>query len=290
MPANGGPPNDDRRRGGESGPGGERGPGGESGPGSDTLPAPRDASQAAGLKARIAAGEGLGAVWLSLGHAAIAEIAARSAPDLLVLDLQHGLFDRLGMETAIGLARDLPVMVRVAENRAALIGEALDAGAAGVIVPLIDTSADAASAVAAAHYPPIGIRSAGGVRPLAAFGSYLAGAQNRTAVVAMIETATGLANAAAIAATPGLDMVFIGTGDLAVSLGCAPGDAAHESACADVLAACQAAQRPCGLFTMSVAAARQRRAQGYALTVLASDMALIGDGVAAAKAGFADAG
>ncbi|MEL6234746.1 MAG: aldolase/citrate lyase family protein [Pseudomonadota bacterium] len=238
------------------------------------------------LKSRIAAGDALGAVWLALGGSAIAEIAAREAPDLLVIDLQHGLFDRLGLEAAVGAARDVPVLARVAENRLALINEALDAGAAGVIVPLVETAEGAAAAVAAAHYPPHGRRSAGGVRPLADFGAYMAGAAARTVTLVMIETAAGVAAAAEIAATPGLDMVFIGTGDLAISLGCAPGDPAHEAACEAVLAACQAAQTPCGIFTMSAEAAAARTAQGFGLTVIANDISLIGDGVAQARDRF----
>jgi 2-dehydro-3-deoxyglucarate aldolase/4-hydroxy-2-oxoheptanedioate aldolase len=157
----------------------------------------------------------------------------------------------------------------------------LDAGAAGVIVPLVETAEEAARAVGLSRYPPAGRRSAGGVRPLTAFGAYHRSAAD-TLVAVMIETAAGVSAAAAIAAVPGVDAVFIGTGDLALSLGCAPGDAAHAAACASVLAACQAARMPCGAFTVSAADAAARRAQGYRLVVLENDIGLAVTGFGAA--------
>lgn len=241
----------------------------------------------AGLRARLRDGPCLGSVWLALGGAALAEIAARSGPDVLVLDLQHGLFDRLSMEAAIGAARPVPVLGRVAENSPRAIGEALDAGAAGVVVPLVESAGAAADAVAATQYPPRGIRSAGGLRPLGDLPAYLAAAQGVIASV-MVETVAGVEQAGAIAAVPGIDMVFIGTGDLALSLGCAPGDPAHDAACEAVRAACAAAGTPCGIFTTSLASARARRARGYAMVVTATDMDLAMRGFPAAAAGFAE--
>src|SRR5690348_17893295 len=118
-------------------------------------------------------------------------------------------------------ARSAP-LVRVARNGAAEIGTALDAGAVGVIVPLVETAEEARQAVDAARYPPQGNRSGGGVRPLMDFKRYVPAANEHVLVAVMIETKRGVANAAAIAATPGVDMVFIGTGDLALSLGVFP--------------------------------------------------------------------
>lgn len=234
------------------------------------------------FRARLARGEPMAALWLALGAPALAELAARALPDAIVLDLQHGLWDRAGIEAAAGVVPpSVPLLARVAENRAAAIGTALDAGCEGVIVPLVESGAEAAAAVAAARYPPHGLRSGGGIRPLMDFPAHVAAAREVAAVV-MIETAAGVARAAEIAAVPGLDMVFIGTGDLALSLGAAPGEAAHEGACRAVLAACRAAGLPCGIFTMSPAAARARAAEGYALTVAANDAGLIAEGFAGA--------
>ncbi|RMH47398.1 MAG: hypothetical protein D6686_12945 [Alphaproteobacteria bacterium] len=235
------------------------------------------------LRARLAAGEDLALVWLALGSPALAEIAARARPDGIVIDMQHGLFCRTGLEAAAGVVPPaIPVLARVAENGFTAIGTALDAGCEGVIVPMVETAREAADAVAAAHYPPRGRRSGGGLRPTADFGAYLAAAAERIAVIVMIETARGVDNAAAIAATPGVDGVLIGSGDLAISLGAAPGSAAYEDAVRAVRAACAAAGVAPGIFTMDAAAARRRREEGFRLVVGANDITL-------AERGFAEA-
>jgi 2-dehydro-3-deoxyglucarate aldolase/4-hydroxy-2-oxoheptanedioate aldolase len=181
-----------------------------------------------------------------------------------------------------------PLIVRVAENTALAIGEALDAGAEGVMVPLIETAGEAADAVAAAHFPPFGRRSGGGVRPVSSgFAVYAAAARQRTIVGVMIETREGLVNVAAIAATPGLDFVLIGTGDLALSLESTADDQAMlNNACNDILTACRAAKLPCGIFTLDTEQARRRRAEGYELVVVASDVLLVNQAFRSAIAGF----
>jgi 2-keto-3-deoxy-L-rhamnonate aldolase RhmA len=222
----------------------------------------------------LRSGRGVGMAWLTMGSLPMVEMAVRAGADAMGLDAQHGLWDRLLIEQAIGAAGGaVPVLVRVAQNGAVPIGQALDAGADGVIVPLVESAEEAAQAVAYAHFPPRGIRSGGGVRPLTiGFADYVAAANARVAVGVMIETAAGVARAEAIARTPGVDFVFIGTGDLALSLGAFPNpDPRHEEACAKVLAACRAAQVPCGLYTGSAEAARARAAQGYALMTVATD-------------------
>jgi 2-keto-3-deoxy-L-rhamnonate aldolase RhmA len=198
-----------------------------------------------------------------------------------VIDLQHGLWDRASLEHAIGvIPPSLPVLVRVAENTPSAIGQALDAGAEGVIVPLVETAQQARAAVRAAHYPPYGERSGGGVRPLANFLDYVEAARRAVVVCVMIETERGVRNARAIAATEGVDLVFIGTGDLALSLGTFPAfDARHEAACQHVLAACRAEWTLCGTFTGSLDAARARREQGFRMVVTVNDIDLVAKGV-----------
>jgi 2-keto-3-deoxy-L-rhamnonate aldolase RhmA len=239
------------------------------------------------LRVLLASGKTVGVLWLSLGAPVIAELAAAARPDAIVLDLQHGLWERGTLEAAIGLVpAEIPVIVRVAENSALAIGSALDAGAEAVMVPLIETAEEATRAVAYATYPPNGIRSGGGVRPLRDFPAYVAGATKLVTIV-MIETARGLANAVQIAAVPGVDMVFIGTGDLALSLGVFPqGGPAHGKACADILAACQAAGTLCGIFTFDASAAQARTAEGYRLVVTANDIDLVARGFAGATQSF----
>ncbi len=244
------------------------------------------------LRYRIDRGDYFGVIWLSLGSVAVAEIAGRARPDAIVLDLQHGLWDRHGLEAAIGVVPpEIPVLARVAENSAFAIGQALDAGAEGVIVPLVETRKQAMRAVKAARYPPIGERSGGGARPLADYVDYHAASHRGIIVAVMIETARGLRNAKKIAGTEGVDLVFIGTGDLALSLGTFPRtEARHEDACREILDACRRHWTPCGIFTTSADAAAKRRAQGYRLTVVADDITLLGRGLAAATSAFARGG
>jgi 2-dehydro-3-deoxyglucarate aldolase/4-hydroxy-2-oxoheptanedioate aldolase len=241
------------------------------------------------LREAFAGGACLDAVWLSLGSVAITEMAARSGAGLLVIDMQHGLFDRVTLEAAVGLAAPhAPVMVRVADHSPAAISQALDAGAEGVLVPLVESAAQAAAAVSAARFPPQGARSGGGVRPLHDFAAYVREAGAATVVGAMIETRAGLAAAGAIAGCDGIDLIFIGAGDLSLSLGefPAPG-AAHAKACADILAAASAHGRPCGIFTGSAEAARRMREAGYRLVVSANDIDLVRGGLARARREFA---
>ena len=233
------------------------------------------------LRSMIASGRCIGVAWLTLGSAAIAEIAARARPDAIVIDMQHGLWDRRELEAAIGVVpRDVPVIVRVAENSALAIGTALDAGAEGVIVPLVETAKEARRAARHAKYPPAGDRSGGGVRPLKDFAAYVEGA-DAIAVIVMIETGKGLANAAEIAATEGIDMVFIGTGDLALSIGTFPQHRHdHSVACADIHRACRDAWMPCGVFTGRPEAAPLARGQGYRMVVVATDIDIVQRGFA----------
>jgi 2-keto-3-deoxy-L-rhamnonate aldolase RhmA len=239
------------------------------------------------FSARLKRGETFGLAWLALGSPAAAELALAAGAGALVIDLQHGLWDRHALEAAVGRSGPVPVIARVEENAAPAVSRALDSGADAVLVPLVDTAEEAAAAVAAARFPPAGRRSGGGVRPLGGgFGAYLARA-GEIAVGVMIETAAGVENAEAIAATPGLDFVLIGTGDLGLSYaGAADPAAAREDGCRRVLAACRAAGLPCGIFTMDAAQASARRAEGYALTVVANDIEVVRGGFAAAVAAF----
>src|SRR2546422_5745523 len=151
--------------------------------------------------------------WLSVSHGFTAEVMARQGFDALCVDMQHGTTDMSDvwpMLQAISQTETVPV-VRVPWNDPATIMKALDLGAYGIIVPLINTADDAAKAVAACRYPPVGMRSSGPVRAVHYGGSdYLAKANDEIVVMAMIETKEGLANLDAICATKGLDAVYIG--------------------------------------------------------------------------------
>jgi 4-hydroxy-2-oxoheptanedioate aldolase len=176
--------------------------------------------------------------WLSLSYPFTAEVMARQGFDALVIDMQHGFTDMSDLWhvlQAVSQTDTVPV-VRVASNDPAAIMKALDLGAYAIIVPLINTAEDAAKAVAACRYPPVGMRSSGPVRAVHYGGSdYIAKANEEIVVMAMIETKEGLANLDAICATPGLDAIYIGPSDLSFALGMAPRsdnpDPVHMAAC-----------------------------------------------------------
>ena len=163
--------------------------------------------------------------WLSVPNGFTAEIMARLGFDALCVDMQHGLtdfHDLWPMLQAISQTDTVPI-VRVPWNDPAIIMRALDAGAYGILVPLINTAEEAAAAVGACRYPPVGIRSSGPVRARFYGGpDYQEKANDEIVVLGMIETKEGLANLDAICATPGLDAVYIGPADLSYALGMPP--------------------------------------------------------------------
>jgi 2-keto-3-deoxy-L-rhamnonate aldolase RhmA len=225
-------------------------------------------------------------LWSVTGSVAAAEIMAAARPDAIVFDDQHGLWDRQTLFAGIAAVRDrVTPLVRTVDGSPAAVGGALDSGALGVIVPMVETGEQAAGAVAGAKYPPAGCRSGGGVRPLLDFPAYAAAARDETMVGVMIETAAGVGNAAAIARTSGVDLVFIGSGDLSLSLGTFPGfGRRHEDAVQAILAACKAAGVPCGIYCPDPSQAPGRIGEGFRFLFLGSDNDFLGKGAAAALA------
>ncbi|EFL27817.1 4-hydroxy-2-oxovalerate aldolase (HOA) [Streptomyces himastatinicus ATCC 53653] len=168
-------------------------------------------------------------------------------------------------------------MVRVEANDLTYIGKALDAGASAVIVPLIDNAQDAADAVAAVRYPPLGRRSYGPMRAQLRVGPNPADTHEQTAVLAMIETADGLANVEEICATPGLDGVYVGPSDLRLAIGGATStDPAvqdeFEQALIRVRKAAEAAGIAAGIHNADGASAARRLAEGFTFASVAADV------------------
>ncbi|MCA0270694.1 MAG: hypothetical protein LCH69_01330 [Proteobacteria bacterium] len=231
--------------------------------------------------------------WINLPEIHTTEMLARMGCDWLCFDLQHGLMsfaDLLHLIPAVSGTPATP-LVRVPGNDAARIGQVLDAGAHGVIVPMVNTAEEARRAVAACRYPPAGTRSCGPMRGVMLDGiDYLRTANAEVACVVMIETREGLENVEAIAATPGVDGIFIGPMDLSLGLGLPPGDfAAPEfaAAIARIRAACKAAGCAVGLFGYTPELAGQALADGFAFVSVGTDIGFFRQGAAAA---FAAAG
>ena len=217
--------------------------------------------------------------WCALDAPPATERVARLGYDYVVLDMQHGLMGYSGMLaglTAIDAAGGVG-LVRVEANDLTPIGRALDAGAAGVIVPLVDTAEQAEAAVAACRYPPHGRRSFGPMRSGLRIGPHPADADASIVVIVMIETAEGLANVEAICATPGLDGVYVGPSDLTLAVGGAfPGDPAvapeFESAEVRVRESAAAAGKAAGFHVRDGATAAKRLAEGYTFATVSSDI------------------
>jgi 4-hydroxy-2-oxoheptanedioate aldolase len=224
--------------------------------------------------------------WLSISNAFTAEVMARQGFDALNVDMQHGLTDMSNlwpMLQAISQTDTVPV-VRVPWNDPATIMKALDLGAYGIIVPLINTAEDAAAAVAACRYPPVGMRSSGPVRAVHYGGAdYLAEANGEIVVMAMIETKEGLANLDAICATPGLDAVYIGPADLSFALGLAPRgdnpDPVHVAACDRIRETAHKHGIKACMHCASAAFAAGAVKRGFDLIMLTSDLASMIAGV-----------
>ena len=235
------------------------------------------------------AGERSVGVWIGLSDPLSAEAIAGMGFDWLCVDLQHGFMDAAAlapMLAALGASKTTP-MVRVAAGTVDQIGKALDAGAHGVIVPMVSTVEEAERAASACRYQPRGLRSCGPVRGVTDLSAYIKDAEREIACVLMIETAEGLANAAAIAATPGVDALFIGPVDLCLSLGLGASDftaPAFVAALDKVRAACRAAGKPAGIFGYDADLAAGHFEGGFTFASAGTDTGFLRRGAADALA------
>lgn len=216
--------------------------------------------------------------WCIIPSPFSAEVVAQRGFDWVGIDWQHGFIDyetTAGMIQSISLGGSAP-LVRVSFNEPWILMKALDMGAHGVIVPLVNTRAESERAVAACRYPPIGMRSFGPVRNSQAIGVETDVANERTLCFVMIETREGFENVAAIAATPGLTGIFIGPDDLRLSLG-APKGEPDPAVLETVLDACKTNEIVCGIHTGDGDAARLRGEQGFGLIGIGSDADFLAD-------------
>ncbi len=163
-------------------------------------------------------------IWSMLNSSTVVEGLAQSHFDWLLIDGEHSpvtLSDAISHLRAMQGSSTIPV-IRIAWNDPVLIKQTLDAGAQTLMLPFVQTKAEAERAVAAMRYPPDGIRGLAAIHRASRYGrdgTYFAEAQHTVALIAQIETVTALENLEEIAAVDGVDAVFFGPGDLAASLG-----------------------------------------------------------------------
>ncbi|MFN3704552.1 MAG: HpcH/HpaI aldolase family protein [Thermoflexales bacterium] len=220
--------------------------------------------------------------WCTIPSSWSAEVMARAGWHSVTLDLQHGLIDYshvVPMFQAIQLTGTAP-LARAPWNEPGIVMKLLDAGALGVICPMVNTAEECARFVGACRYPPIGYRSYGPLRARAAFGTdYEHSAQLSTLAFAMIETAEALRHLDAILDVPGLSGVYVGPADLSLSLGSAersdPTNPHVLDAIARVAMACRARGLIAGIHCGSSAFAHQMIALGYRFITVSTDSALL---------------
>jgi 4-hydroxy-2-oxoheptanedioate aldolase len=229
--------------------------------------------------------------WLTIPSSVSAEIMAHSGFDWVCVDLQHGMIDFSQLVPMLqGMSGTAATpLVRVPRNEPGIIGKSLDAGAWGIIVPLVNSRAEAEAAVAACRYAPLGHRSYGPLRANISTGpDYFGRANGEVTCIVMVETKEAVDNVDDIVSVPGVDAVYMGPADLSVTLGLPPGpdqpDAVFTEALERVVDACRRHHVVPGIAGNAVTAVT-RIGQGFQLVEVASDAGLLGRGAAAALAG-----
>jgi len=249
-------------------------------------------TEAFSLARALRAGETVFSAWCPGGSPLVAETIAREGFPAVILDSQHGLWDMAALITGIGAvhhARAAPG-VRIPLNDYAMCSRVLDCGAEAIVAPMINTEADARAFAAAAKYPPVGERSWGPLRAMPLQGrtvttEYLREANEGTLTMAMIETRTALDNIDAIAATPGIDALFIGPYDLSTALSGGKAQDIHAPEVDRAIdrirdAAVKAGKIP-GIYCRDAARARAMAERGFKFIPVASDLGIVRDGASA---------
>jgi len=244
------------------------------------------------LAARLRAGETVYTGWCALPAPIIVETLAREGFNTVTIDQQHGLWDTAA--TAVGIASiraaGAAPVVRIPLGAFAVASRALDFGAEGIIAPMINTVADAKAFVSAAKFPPLGERSWGPTRAMTITGvtdmkQYLTEGNAEIVTLAMIETKTAMANIDAIAAVPGIDVLFVGPSDLSIGLTDGaeldPHSPTVEAALDKLVAACRKAGKIAGLYCANAERAVATAKRGFRFLAVGSDLGFLRAGTAA---------
>ena len=237
------------------------------------------------VRSKLQRGEPSTGTWLNTADSVIAQLMARTGFDWLTVEMEHShvTFEHAARSFGIIAASGCVPLVRLSLNTAENIKRALDTGAWGIIVPLVNSRAECEAVVRAARYRPIGQRTIGGQLGPANFATdaatYYTRANDEILVVVMAETAEAVANIDDILSVPGIDAVFVGPNDLHASLGVAPafdsGLPAFNDALARILAS---AKKHCvapGIHVADAAQARRRIAEGWQFIAVASEVGMM---------------
>lgn len=237
------------------------------------------------LRARLRAGESTVGIFAGLGSALAAEVAAAAGVDWVLVDGEHGSAgDDVVYPTVVATgAYGVPTLVRVESGERIRIGRALDAGAAGVMIPRLNSAAEVAEALLHLDYPPVGDRGVATYNRAARWGldpDALVG-ERRAAAIIQIETRGALDEVELIAALPGVDLLFVGPLDLSFALG-HPRQFDHPdfaAALGRVVDAGHSAGVPVGILAANVDAVRRYRERGFTFIGLSSDSVLLANAI-----------
>jgi 4-hydroxy-2-oxoheptanedioate aldolase len=243
----------------------------------------RTASAGSSLRELVRSGRTAHGAWCMLPGTVITEVVTASGPDWLCFDTQHGLIDDASMRTMVQAAelRGTPAFVRVPWNDEASIMRALDAGAEGIIVPMVNSQAEARKAAGASRYPPVGFRSWGPLRSGMRIPGFDTKVGNeRTVCLVMVETIQAVESLDAILEVPGVDGVFVGPNDLAISHSGTNKDCGIDprnvGLIETIVRGCEQRGLAAGISVAGVEEAHRFAAMGYTLIGLPSEASLLG--------------
>lgn len=232
------------------------------------------------LKAALRAGRPTLGLWLAMADPVAAEIAGGSGFDWCVIDAEHGPNDigTIAAQLVALAAAGCEAVVRVPANDPVWIGRVLDAGARTVLVPMVNSAAEARAAVAACRYPPHGHRGVGAALTRAArWGAvegYASRAEAEISLIVMAETAAAVKDIDGIAATDGVEGVFVGPADLGANLGLPPGPEL-DAAILGIHAATRAAGKAAGEFLWNADAVADRAARGVTMIAVGAEVLVL---------------
>ena len=234
------------------------------------------------VKAALKSGRPQVGTWLSLAGLQSSRFMAHVGFPWLTVDLEHSPIDISAAAAAIAVIADAGCvpLARVPANSHRDIKRVLDAGAMGIVVPMVDTPEQARAAIAAAKYPPQGNRSVGGSLHALAFdaeaGEYYRRANEEILVVLQTESPVGVENAEAIYSLPGVDAIFIGPNDLRAQMRSAdgrdPSPEAHEAMIQEVLRIGKTVGTPVGLHVQTIEDVKKRLEQGFQFIAIGSEL------------------
>jgi 2-dehydro-3-deoxyglucarate aldolase/4-hydroxy-2-oxoheptanedioate aldolase len=234
------------------------------------------------FKERVRDGDVTLGTFLNLGSALVAEVCALSGFDWLLVDLEHGAGGEEGLvgQLLAGAAHNVPVLVRVESAERIRVGHALDLGVAGVMYPRLNTPDELSTAISHLWYPPRGDRGVASYNRARRFGGdtrSIDDVNDELLCVVQIETSLALSNVKEFAATPGVDVLFVGPGDLSTALGC-PGQLHSEvylEALDHVVATARDAHVGAGILVGDVDDVQAHLDRGFSFVAVASDSALL---------------